>query len=69
MQLNIQEGPKDEKENLLQFPIGRLSLSSVDIQQWGTDGQRLGKVRQWVLHAPHPVVCDEVTPSREVLSL
>lgn len=33
------------------------------------DGQRLGKVRRWILQAPPPVVCDEVTPSREVLRL
>lgn len=57
------------KKILLQFPIGKHSLSSLDIQQWGTDGQRLGKVRWWILHAPQPVVCDEVAPLREVLSL
>lgn len=57
------------KKILLQFPIGKHSLSSLDIQQWNTDGQRLGKVRQWILHALLPVVCNKVTLLQEATGL
>lgn len=58
-----------EKKILLQFPIGKHSLTSLDIQQWGTDGRRLGKVRRWILHALQPVVCSEVTLLQEAPGL
>lgn len=51
-----------------QFPIGKRSLSNLDVRQWGTGGQRLGKTGGWILPAPQPVVCDEVPRLRGALS-